>query len=203
MTTDPEPRTQRSATQPMAFTSDELLRGGCATWVIFMILLIGASAISAIGSAIDASQTNLSPGNDLASSVSLALVLPLIVGIFGGIIAAIVMVFGVLLARPIGYAMRRVRSIPLHLLVYSGLGLLVAALYLTVISGGHPLAVLTYGISSGTIFVLFPGIAAAVAVPLGWWWTARRALREDAGLWIPRRRRRADLGAANNHQTTG
>lgn len=203
MTTDPEPRTQRSATQPMAFTSDELLRGGCATWVIFMMMLVGASAVSSIGSAIDASQMSLSPGNDIASTVPLALVFPLIVGIFGGIIAAIVMVFGVLLARPIGQAMRRVRSIPLHLLVYTGLGLVVAALYLTVISGGHPLAVLTYGISSGTISILFPGIAAAVAVPLGWWWTARRALREDAGLWGPRRRRRTDLDAAHEDHTTG
>jgi hypothetical protein len=203
MTGSPEPRTQRSATQPMAFTSDELLRGGCATWVIFMMLLIGAGAISSIGSAIDASQKNLSSGSDIASTVSLALVFLLIVGIFGGIIAAIVMVFGVLIARPIGYAMRRVRSIPLHLLVYSGLGLVVAALYLTVISSGHPLAVLTYGISSGTIFILFPGIAAAVAVPLGWWWTARRALREDAGLWVPRRRRRTEPGATQEDHTTG
>lgn len=202
MTTDPEPRTQRSASQPMAFTTDELLRGGCATWVIFLILLVGGSAISTIGSEIVSSHSNLSAGADVASSVSLALFVPLIVGLIGGIISAIVMVFGVLIARPIGHAMRRVRSIPLHLVVYSGLGLVVAALYLTVLSGGRPLSVLTYSVTSGTIIVLFPGIAAAVAVPLGWWWTARRALREDAGLWIPRRLRRADPDAALDDRAT-
>lgn len=185
--TGAEPRTLRTPRQPMAFTTDELLRGGMAAWVIFLILLTGATAAVGIDSAIR-----------YGGDGWLIAVIPIVL-LVAGPISGIVMVFGVMLARPIGYAMRGVGSIPVHLLVYSILGIVVALLYLTVVSGGRPFEFLSfYGFG---LFSLHPAISAAIAVPAGWWWTARRALREDAGL-IRRRRAAVDRDATVEDEAT-
>lgn len=185
--TGAEPRTLRTPRQPMAFTTDELLRGGMAAWVIFLILLTGATAAVGIDSAI-----RYGGGGWLIAVIPIVLLV-------AAPISGIVMVLGVVLARPIGHAMRRVGSVPLHLVVYSILGIAVALLYLTVVSGGRPFALLAF--SGFGLFSLHPAISAAIAVPAGWWWTARRALREDAGL-ARRRGPTVDLDATVEDEAT-
>jgi hypothetical protein len=168
----------------MAFGPDELLRGGFATWVIFMILMLGGYGSSIVVSAI-------ASGTGVGMVVTGLLGVLFIGGFFVGFISSIVMVFGVLLARPVGLLLRRVRSIPVHLAAYTALGILVGLGYAAVVGQGR-LPSVTH---AWDLLMLYPGIAATIAVPLGWWWTARRALREDAGLVRRRPRRRVDADA--------
>lgn len=166
-----DPRTLRTPQQPMAFTPDELLRGGGTVWLIFVLLLSALVVVSAVTSSVlnGADLTDLDPS---------LLIAPFVVAIFAGIPAGIVMVFGMLGVRPLATAMRRVRSIPVHLAVYTSLGLLIGMLYLTVATGGNVLRIVDY-LPWGFLFIS-PALAATVAVPLGWWLTVRRARRDDA-----------------------
>ncbi len=167
----PNPRTLRTPQQPMAFTPDELLRGGGTVWLVFVLLLSALVIVSAVTSSV----LNGADLTDLGPSLLIA---PFVVAIFAGIPAGIVMVFGMLGVRPLATAMRRVRSIPVHLAMYTSLGLLIGALYLWVATGGNVLRVVDY-LPWGLPFVS-PALAATVAVPLGWWLTMRRARRDDA-----------------------
>ncbi|WP_314647648.1 hypothetical protein [uncultured Microbacterium sp.] len=168
---DPDPRTLRTPQQPMAFTPDELLRGGGTVWLIFVLLLSAAVLVSAVASSVlnGASPTDLDPW---------LLTAPIVVAIFAGIPAGVVMVFGMLGVRPLATAMRRVRSIPVHLAVYTSLGLLIGALYLSVATGGSVFRVVDS--PPWGFLTVSPALAATVAVPLGWWLTMRRARRDDA-----------------------
>lgn len=160
----------------MAFTEHELWTGGRRTWSSFMALLLLGTALHF--AVLDAS--SIGSGTPLFVS-GLAVLVP--VGIVGGCVSAVVMLFGVALVRPIARALRRVRSRATHLAVYALLGVAVGTAYLASVRGGRILDV----IHVWDLFAVAPALAAAVAVPWGWWQTARRALREDAGL-EPRQR---------------
>lgn len=168
---DPDPRTLRTPKQPMAFTPDELLRGGGTVWLIFVLLLSAAVLFSAVASSVrnGVGLTDLDPW---------LLTVPIVVAIFAGIPAGIVMVFGMLGVRPLATALRRVRSVPVHLAVYTSLGLLIGALYLCVATGGNVFRIVDS--PPWGFLTVSPALAATVAVPLGWWLTMRRARRDDA-----------------------
>lgn len=173
------PRTQRTPEQPMAFTPDELLRGGLTVWLTFLAVLatlFGMGAIPMLGS-----DVNL-------GGVGSYLGMLLFIVVIAGLVSGVVLVFGLLVTRPIALALRRVRSIAVHTVVYALLGAGIGILYLTVITGGHPTNLFTETLASAlatgnivVVLVLSPAIAATVAVPLGWWLTVRRVLRQDAG----------------------
>lgn len=169
----------RTAARPMAFTSDELLRGGITVWIIFMTLLCGAEAVH-MGILLTA------PG--AGSDVPVVVAAPfavLAIMMIAGFVSAIVAPVGLLLVVPVARAMSRVRARSLHVAVYTAIGGGIGWLYVAAFGGGQ----LPLPLTAWNYFIMIPAISAAVAVPLGWWWTSRRALRIDAGLIRPRRRR--------------
>lgn len=166
----------RTADTPMAFTSDELLRGGITAWVLFVVLLV-------CGEAIPLALLFPSTALDTAPERLLGLMFFLmLIAVVGSVAAAVVVPFGMVIVLPIALAFRRVRSTGVHLAVYALLGAAIGGAYLLVFRGGRPLDQLI----PWDYFVAIPAASAALAIPLAWWWTARRALRIDAGLITPR-----------------
>lgn len=168
----------RTAEKPMAFTNDELLRGGITAWVVFMLLLVCGEA---------AHLTFLMGPTWTTSGPEHFLALPL--GLFGvaltaGFVSGVAMPIGLALVMPIARAMSGVRSIAAHFVLYLALGLGVAGVYVAACTRGQ----LHLPLSGWDYFVIIPAASALIAIPLAWWWTARRALRIDAGLVAPRRR---------------
>lgn len=177
----PLPRTLRTADQPMAFTPDEMLRGALIAWGTFLALL--AAGFVVLGLASSLSSGRLDPG-----AVGPFIMLMLFALFLAAIASGVVMSFGLLLIRAIASSLRTVRSFAAHLAVYSFLGILIGFLYLAVVTSGHPFEVMTF--LPGSALVAYPALAAAVALPFGWWWTARRALRDDFRTSETRRERR-------------
>jgi hypothetical protein len=169
----------RTAEKPLAFTDAELLRGGFTAWVVFMVLLV-------IGETVHLAM--LYPRSALESApehlLGLLFVL-LMIALVGGVVAAFVVPFGIAIVLPIALALRRVRSARVHLAVYALLGAALGGAYLVAFRGGRPFD----PVIPWDYFVVIPAASATLAIPLAWWWTARRALRIDAGLLTPRPRR--------------
>lgn len=181
----------RTAEEPMAFTTDELLRGGVTAWVVFMVLLVCGEAVHLMF--LMAPQEVL-PGPERAAA--------LLLGLFGvaltaGFVSGVAMPIGLALVLPIARAMSKVRSVAVHLALYVALGLGVAGVYVAACTRGQ----LHLPLSGWDYFVIIPAASALIAVPLAWWWTARRALRIDSGLIAPRRRR-PDPDAAHEDRVT-
>jgi len=185
--TTPEVPTARTAEHPMAFTRDELLAGALTTWVLFLALLPAGLLVAAIA-AIPGSS-----GFDLAAVGSLAVGL-LVVVVVAGIVALLLLPFALLAVWPLAALLRRVRPIAIHLLCYTLIGAGLGYAYLAILGGPDASWFLS---PAGAVTFGMPAVAVTLAVPLGWWLTARRALRRDAGL-LPRSRRRIDHDAATD-----
>ncbi len=176
----------RTAEEPMAFTNDELLRGGLWAWAYFLLLLVlGMGVLSGL-MAIDTGTAD--PGSVVISFLLFAVVALMI----GAPVSLILLPVGVMLAKPLGHLLRRTRRVSVHVVVYAALGTAVGFGYVAIFRAGNLWAPLM--IWDGVILV--PAIAVAVAVPLGWWHTARRARDEDSGRRPrPQSRRRVDPDA--------
>lgn len=172
----PSPRTED---EPMAFTRDELGRGAFCAWGIFMGLMLGGLIIWMLaGSALTA--MSFSPMSWWNSLVGTLVLVFIYAGIIGGVTSLLVMALGIPVAWLLGRALRRVTAYGIHLLVYSGLGIVVGIAAMWAVSLLVPGGVIENPI--GWIVAA----SAFVAVPLGWWVAARSALLEDRG--VARRR---------------
>ncbi|WP_372968573.1 hypothetical protein [Microbacterium sp.] len=183
--TTPETPSVRTPEHPMAFTRDELLSGALTTWVLFLALLPAGLLLAAIA-AIPGSS-----GFDLGA-VGLLAVMVLVVVVVAGVVALLLLPFVLLAVWPLATALHGVRPIAIHLLCYTLIGAGLGYAYLAIFGGPDASWFLS---PAGAVTFGTPAIAVTLAVPLGWWLTARRALRRDAGL-LPRSRRRIDHDAA-------
>lgn len=192
MTEFPLPRALRTVDQPMAFTPDEMLRGALIAWGTFLALLAAGLVVLGLGTALSSGRLDL-------GGVGPFIMLVLFVLLLAAIASGVVMSFGLLLVRAIARSLRTVRSFTAHLAVYSFLGILVGFLYLAVVTSGRPFGVMEF--LPGGAVIAYPALAAAVALPFGWWRTARRALREDAGTTPPRQPQRDRDAVAEDRAT--
>ena len=159
----------RSASEPMAFTRDELLSAGLRTWALF-------TAMAAIGVLLFV----LGMGGGV-SALPVAILVGGYAGMISGAASALVLTVLVPMMWLISRALRRQKRIGLHLVVYVLVGVCVAA-FTALVAGA---------VSSWHEWLTaIPTAAALISVPLGWWLAARAALRLDRGI-LPRRRRRA------------
>lgn len=167
---------RRTSALPMAFSAGEFIRGALLAWLVFMLLapIMFMVAVAIIGAP-------ASVGDFLFSAVFIALmgaftILPWAVG---------ALAIGSPLAFLLGRSLRRTGRISVHLLLFTAFGLLLglvsAAVAVPVIDAAD---VDTGGYWEGVLavlhFVVGAVLASTIAVPLGWWITARLALRADA-----------------------
>lgn len=160
----------RTPEKPMAFTNDELLRGGCRAWCAFLVVLLVGMAFWNIA-------LDVADDGKASPRVLTALVVTGICALLaGGGTSLVLLPFGVALALPIGRALERVRAPWVHLLVYSILGVAIGAAYVALLRGDH---FFTPFSGPWDALVLVPAVDVLIAVPFGWWQTARLALRAD------------------------
>ncbi|MCR2814606.1 hypothetical protein [Microbacterium jiangjiandongii] len=85
------------------------------------------------------------------------------------------LIVGAPAAYLLGWSLRRIRPMIVHVLAFgalgAGIGLVATALFLLVRGDGD----------GGALYYLVNVALSAVCVPLGWYWTARRALRPRVG----------------------
>lgn len=140
----------RTDTEPMAFTGWEFFRGAVTAWWVFLPTL----AVLHIW----------------LGAWALIVVLNALTWSFGALVA------GAPLAWMLGRMLRRVPRVGIHLLAFAVLGAIVgvATTWVAIATMSGPR---TTGVA---VLAALHVIAATVAVGIGWWSTARRALREDA-----------------------
>lgn len=162
-------RSPRTPEVPMAFTAGEFWRGAGLAVIWFVVLTIPASVIAGIGMGLSSEGSYGAGGTAgaMASAVgTLLMMAPLISAPWAiGAFAVFTPV-----AYALGRGMRRVPELSHHALAFSGLGVLVSVVTTLALSILFPLGALAIPYA----------LAAAVAVFLGWWRTARTALRTDA-----------------------
>ncbi|PRB11484.1 hypothetical protein [Microbacterium sp. OVT16B] len=154
----------------MAFTGAELVRGAVSAWVMFMTTLLLSTTITA--AAYSSFPGWGSPGTLLPS----VLIVDAAVLIIGGIVSALVTVLGTLLAHMLGSLLRHEASLRVHVAIFTAFGVGVGKTYILVLLLMQiPQSVGVFGAP-----LAFPAVLVALAVPLGWWYTAWRALLEDS-----------------------
>ncbi|UYO98576.1 hypothetical protein OED01_07685 [Microbacterium sp. M28] len=163
----PSPRTSE---EPMAFTRDEFSAGALRSWALFVGLFVGLFSLRTI---------TMSGGAPLAALGFVA-----VVSGWVALLCAAISAIGLVVLMPalwlVARSLRRERRIVVHAVVYVLVGIGVAA----------GAAALAHFFADGILDLTgITAVAAAVAVPVGWWLTARRALLRDRGI-ISRRRRR-------------
>ena len=164
----------RTPQEPMAFTPIEFGRGAVLAWCVFMALLLGALIVFALG---DLVREGIHGDTvHVESSLGIALLVVVYAGFLGGAMGLVAMALGMPFAWLLGRSLRRVRRTVVHVLAYAAFGALAGSLAVGALhlSGAHLLGPLA--ISLGGVLI---------AVPTGWWFSARRALREDRGLITP------------------
>ena len=162
----------RTPDRPMDFTGDEFMNGALWTWGLFNAVIpmgVLASMLWSLSTSSGWSWTSAGP-----QTIGYAIIVCGIV-----VVVSLVLVpLGLALTWPFARLLRRVRPVPVHLLAYTLIGAGIGVLYLAAVGG-----LSTFGtVNTYTILVATPAVAITIATPLGWWLSARRALRKDRGL---------------------
>lgn len=161
----------RSADEPMAFSKDEVWAGGGWAWLAFNILLVTVMSIVSIWSEV-AAASNGSTGMGVGTVVFVVFYTLLI----GGAVALCVMLIGLPGAWFVGRRLRRVASVPTHVVVHGTLGALLGVIvfgvYVVTIGQGRVLDALDTPLLSVTVALT------SVSVVFGWWMASRRARSE-------------------------
>ena len=180
------PSPVRTAEKPLAFTGEELIRGGITAWLVFMVLLICGETVHLTTLRFRGERAPAALEAFVAAVPALVIYL-----LCAGIVAAFVTPIGILIVMLIARAMRGLRAMSIHLAVYSAFSVGIGGACIAIAPAENPVA----------WFFVIPAGSFAIAIPLAWWWTARRALRIDAGLFTPRPRH-PDLDAAYEDRLT-
>lgn len=185
----PSPRT---AERPMAFTGPEFVRGAFAAWGLFN----GLAPLVLAGSGVVAELAAGRPtGAGWAPLVLLLAPMFLVPWSLGSLLLV-----GAPLALAIGLGLARIPRRSIHLAAFACLGALVGALttmayvwFSTLPQPGTvystPRPTLAEQLADQWLLVLLFAAGTALAVVLGWRWTAMRALRADTAAGHPLRAR--------------
>lgn len=167
-----EVHSPRTDEEPMAATREEIFRGACAAWLAFVVLMLVVLTGWSIAGELAAQALGVGSGSSLG-------LLPFVLGValvVGGGVAFVVMLVALPTVWFIARRMRRVRRVGWHLAVYGALGALVGVLAVIV------LALTSGGATPGETLSSWIGAvivgSTTVSTLSGWWWGARRALKE-------------------------
>lgn len=151
---------------PVAVHRVDVVRGAGFAWLAFLILLfLLMLTTTVVGTIADGTQ---SPGANV-DALSLGLSYAFFAVVFALLPSAAVTAVGTFAAALLAHALRRVRSIPVHLAAYTGVGAAIGLAYCLAVTGGNPLAAWP----AAAAFLLPPAVASTVAVPLGWYCNLR------------------------------
>ena len=158
----------------MDFTWRDLVFGAFLAWATFMILLLGFFLVGMIAAPIQ--RFIAEAPQHLGYDLSTGLYAVALVGLLGGVGSLLATVLGTPFVWAIGFALRRVRAISVHLAVYALLGGAVGLIALGFFGGwqGDLLFAQPFGV--------YLVIASAIAVPAGWWRAMRRAHKTQYAL---------------------
>jgi len=162
----------RTLERPMGFTFWEFGRGALGAWGWFLLMSIPGLAVAPV---VAAWETGITQGYD-GWLDHIGYAIPMWV-FFGGLLVLAWSIAAFLLGAPFAYLlgclMRSVAHIGIHLVAFVlfGVGIGIAVAWTTPFPSG-----LLPWPTTATPFVL----AAAIAIPLGWHRTVRRALADDA-----------------------
>lgn len=150
----------RTPERPMAFGPGDLWRGAGTAWCVFMAILLVVMAALTL----------------FTGDVGAAVVVIIYAGLVGGVVALVMMLVFTPIAWLLGRALVRVRSVAVHILVFTvlGAGVGLAVLLLFIAWGAEAESVFT----SGWAWALIG--ASVISVVAGWTHAARRAHRADA-----------------------
>lgn len=167
---------RRTPELPMAFSAWEFIRGALLAWLAFLLLapIMFMLAVAIMGAA-------ASFGDFAVSAVVFGLMG--LITIFPWAIAALIV--GSPLAFLLGRSLRRVTRISVHLLLFAAFGLLLGVVASAVATplinlSDAPPTEYWESILDSLHFIIGAVLASAIAVPLGWWITAKLALRADS-----------------------
>jgi hypothetical protein len=141
----------RTAAEPMAFTAGEFWRGALSAWLWFL----GLSTLGFL------------PWLFMALHIVLLYTVPWSIA---GMLIGLAPAFG------LGRALRRVASVPVHIVVFTVFGAALGVGMTTI-----ALAVMGGGYGGSAVFWLVPIVASVAAVPLGWLRGSRDARRTAGG----------------------
>lgn len=178
MTDSQVPRSPRTPQRPMAFTGEELARGGVWTWLVFLALVALIVIVPELASTLTDGWVALWSGDDagaiwsarivgLFAGLPVLLIALVVCGMLSGLVALVVTP----LAGLVGRGLACVRHRAVHLCAQLALGAVVGA--------GVALGI---GALSGWWYpplVVIASSATAVAAASGWWLTSHKALRDD------------------------
>lgn len=163
------PQSPRTAQEPMAFSPLDLAKGALWVWLVFLGIVGLGLTVFAI-----AIQARAPSAAFFATGYAIILFLGYS-ALYAGGIGLVATVALTPVAWILGRLLRHRRSIRLHILAYTALGCAVAGLaaaYLTVIGRNVPVA-----LPHPVVALCF--IATVISVPIGWWLSARVALKDD------------------------
>lgn len=141
----------RTANEPMAFTRTEFWRGATSAWLWSLVLLLAPWAVFL----------------NYYAVIAVVYVVPWSAGATLAFAAP---------AYALGCALRRMPRMLVHLTAFAVLGAVVGAATTGVLFLVDP----SLGQSMGPMVMTVNVVGSALAVTVGWWRTARRALRADA-----------------------
>lgn len=161
----------RTSEEPMAFTRDESWAAALRSWGVFLLLICTAMSAAVV------STPGMAPG--FFSSLWVLLLTSFWTSVLGGAVSAVMMLCALPVARRIGHGLRTQPRIGVHIATYAGLGAVTGALAGVLVAWVPSLG--AYASASSVIgFALLGAAFTAPSTALGWWLTARKALRADA-----------------------
>ncbi|MCM3500886.1 hypothetical protein M3667_03210 [Microbacterium sp. P26] len=166
---DDDRRRRRDTAAPMTAHWPDIIRGAGHAWLVFMVVLLAAVAVTAgLEFSGDAAGSPFTPASVLGASL-------LWTALIGGGVSLLVTAVGMPLAWLCARALRRRRSMAFHAAAWAVFGLLVG-----------PATIAVFCAASGDAYLLTtpfaPASAAAtgISVLYGWWRASRRVRRAIA-----------------------
>ncbi len=169
----------RSVKLPMAFSGHEFLRGALAAWGYFLILITPGTVVYVV--VLNVTDAYHFP--EYMTQFPAAQLYFVVVAVIAAYVIVVPwsmvgLLLGATVAYGLGMALRRTDKLALHVAAFTFLGLVVGVATSVLGASVYPNSAGLTSLTNLEAVVIYSALA-AVAVGLGWLFTASRALRAD------------------------